>query len=66
MVKNKNFLGGAARDTATYKGSDLLAIVRDTINIIARFHCRVTLSIPDAIARSHLHTSTAPQNQIKL
>jgi RTX calcium-binding nonapeptide repeat (4 copies) len=35
LVKDKNFLGGAARDTAIYKGNDLLAIVKDTINVVA-------------------------------
>jgi Ca2+-binding RTX toxin-like protein len=35
LVKTQNFLGGAARDTAIYKGSDLLAIVKDTTNVFA-------------------------------
>ena len=35
LVKTQNFLGGAARDTAIYKGNDLLAIVKDTTNVFA-------------------------------
>lgn len=35
LVKNANLLGGTALDTAIYKGNDLLAIVKDTTNVIA-------------------------------
>jgi RTX calcium-binding nonapeptide repeat (4 copies) len=35
LVQNVNILGGTALDTAIYKGSDLLAIVQDTTNVIA-------------------------------
>lgn len=35
LVKNKNWIGGTALDTAIYKGNDLLAIVKDTTDVIA-------------------------------
>lgn len=35
LVKNQNLIGGKALDTAIYKGNNLLAIVKDTTNIVA-------------------------------
>jgi hypothetical protein len=35
LVQNTNFLGGTALDTAIYRGNDLLAIVKDTTNVVA-------------------------------
>jgi Ca2+-binding RTX toxin-like protein len=35
LNKNQNLVGGAARDTAIYRGSDLIAIVQDTTDVHA-------------------------------
>jgi hypothetical protein len=35
LLKDFNFVGGSAADTAIYKGNDLIAIVQDTTNVIA-------------------------------
>lgn len=35
LVQNANYLGGTALDTAIYRGSDLLAIVKDTTAVYA-------------------------------
>ncbi|HEY9663307.1 MAG TPA: hypothetical protein V6C65_33080 [Allocoleopsis sp.] len=35
LVTNTNLIGGTALDTAIYKGGDLLAVVKDTTNVIA-------------------------------
>ena len=36
LVKSTNLVGGSSLDTAIYKGNDLLAIVQDTTNVIAK------------------------------